>query len=200
MKINMLECVSEIGKEIEICSSSCLIYRKKRQRFDVENQEQIFYLKTGRISIYRKSDNVLTSSLSGPAILGLSQMKSEDKTHYFRCDTDCEMWGLPVDDASFLFDDKGLWRYAFELLTHLVKEYYLREHMIAQKNVRGIIIQHIKYIWEMSDDMRAQTSIYSFILQRNHISRSSIHKTVCTLENSGLIKVSRGKLVDCLIE
>lgn len=200
MEINMHESIQIIGQEIEKCDSSCLIYRKKRQRFDVEHPGNIYYLKAGKVSVYRSSDNILTHSLLGPAILGISQMKIKERTHYFRCDIDCEMWGLPFADASKLFDDKGLWEYAFKLLTGITYQYYMRELMITQRNVRGIIIQYLKFIWEMSEEMRRKTSIYSFILQRNNISRSSIYKTICELTDEGLIKVSRGKLTSYLIE
>lgn len=200
MKANMHESIQIIGQEIEKCDSSCLIYRKKRQRFDSEHPGNIYYLKTGKVTVYRKSDNVLTNTLSGPAILGLSQLKGKEKTHYFRCDTDCDMWGLPFADASKLFDDKGLWKNAFELLTSITYQCYTRELMITQRNVRGIIIQYLKSIWEMNEDIKKKISIYTFILQRSNISRSSIYKTVCDLTDEGLIKVSRGRLIEYLID
>lgn len=196
----MLEHIILIGREIEMCNSSCLIYRKKRQRFDAEHPHNVFYLKVGRVSVYRKADNVLTNILSGPAILGLSQMKQKEKTHFFRCDVDCEMWGLPVAETNKLFTDKRLWEYAFELLTTLTYQYHLRELMVSQRSVRGIIIQYLKSIWDMSEELREKTSIYTFILQRNNISRSSIYKTICDLTDEGMIKVSRGKLTYFLMK
>lgn len=194
------EAITVIGQAIQECESSILVYRKKRQRFDVESHQQMFFLTSGKISVYRKSDDVLTNTIAGPAILGLLQMKMKEKTHYFRCDTDCEMWSVSIHDANAIFNEKGLWSYAFELMTHSIYQWYRRSNMIEQKDVYSIVVQHLKYIWEMSGESRAQVSIYSFILRRSHISRSSIHKAISTLKDEGLIKVYRGKLLDFSIQ
>ncbi|KFD23656.1 helix-turn-helix domain-containing protein [Yokenella regensburgei] len=194
------EAITIIGEAIKDCGSSCLIYRKKRQRFDVESHQQIFYLIQGSVNVYRKSDDVLTNTVTGPAILGLLQMKMKEKTHYFRCDTDCEMWSLSIHDTNAIFNEKDLWGYAFDLLTHSIYQWYRRSNMIEQKDVYSIVVQHLKYIWEMSTESRTQTSIYSFILRRSHISRSSIHKAICVLKEEGVVKVNRGKLLELSIK
>lgn len=200
MKNKIHESLATVCKEIERCHASLLMLKKKRQRFDVERKKQILYLKKGSVVVYRKHDNVLSNAIVAPAILGLPQMMSDDKTHYFRCESDCEMWSLPVDAASALFDEKNLWRHAFEILTYTIHQYYRREYMITQKNAHGVVVQHLKYIWSMSKEIREKTSIYTFILQRNHISRSSINKIVSDLKKAGLIDVCRGKLIAFSIE
>ncbi len=125
-------------------------------------------------------------------------MKSEVKSHYVRCNTECEMWGISISDACILFDSKVLWGHTFDILTDQVQEYFKREHMILQKNTYGIINEHLKHIWEMDEEVRKKTSIYSYILTRNHISRSAIHKIVREMTLAGDIIVNRGRLLGVL--
>ncbi|MCE3106174.1 helix-turn-helix domain-containing protein [Yersinia enterocolitica] len=48
----------------------------------------------------------------------------------------------------------------------------------------------------MDEEVRKKTSIYSYILTRNHISRSAIHKIVREMTLAGDIIVNRGRLFD----
>ncbi|WP_256434395.1 helix-turn-helix domain-containing protein [Citrobacter sp. RHBSTW-00944] len=57
-----------------------------------------------------------------------------------------------------------------------------------------MIIEHLKYIWSMEPETRENTSVYTFILARNHISRSAIHKVLQELVSDGKIIMKRGKL------
>ncbi|HDL8054409.1 TPA: helix-turn-helix domain-containing protein [Yersinia enterocolitica] len=196
MNKHLSEIAKLIGNEIEEYKSSYYIKFKKNQRVDFKNNDRIYFLSAGCVSFYRYNDGVLTITKDAPFMLGLAQMKSEVKSHYVRCNTECEMWGISISDACILFDSKALWGHAFDILTDQVQEYFKREHMILQKNTYGIINEHLKHIWEMDEEVRKKTSIYSYILTRNHISRSAIHKIVREMMIAGDIIVNRGRLID----
>lgn len=53
-------------------------------------------------------------------------MKSEVKSHYIRCNTECEMWGISISEACQLFNNNELWMHAFDILTDQVQEYFKR--------------------------------------------------------------------------
>ena len=67
-----------------------------------------FWRKGLSLFIVREND-LVTVSISAPAILGLPQMRTEVVGHYLRCDTDCEMWAMSVQNADHLFTTKNLW-------------------------------------------------------------------------------------------
>lgn len=152
------------------------------------------------MSFYRLEDDILTISITAPAILGLAQMRNDVKSHYLLCDSDCEMWVISTCDAISLFNAQSLWMHAFDILTHHLQRYFQRENMVSHKTTRGIIVEHIKHIWSLPAEIRNKTSVYSFILNRNHISRSAVHKIIQELESTGHIKISRGKLLSFLDE
>ena len=196
MNKQLSETARLIGHEIEKHKSSHYVKFKKNQRVDFKNNDTIYFLSAGCVSFYRYNDDVLTITKDAPFMLGLAQMKSEVKSHYVRCNTECEMWGISISEACLLFNSNELWMHAFDILTDQVQEYFKREHMILQKNTYGIINEHLKHIWEMDEATRRKTSIYSYILTRNHISRSAIHKMVKEMMIEGDIVVRRGKLID----
>lgn len=183
-----------IGEEIKKSDSAWLSLRKKRQRIDLKVDGNILFLEKGTVSVYRVENDLVTVSISAPAILGLPQMRTEVAGHYLRCDTDCEMWAMSVQNADLLFTAKNLWKQAFDILTHHLQRYFQRETLQSHRTIRELIIEHVKFIWAMAPDVREKTSVYTFILTRNHISRSAIHKVLQELVSDGKIILNRGKL------
>lgn len=186
-----------VGDEMKKSDNAWLSLRKKRQRIDLKVDGNILFLEKGTISVYRVENDLVTVSISAPAILGLPQMRTEVAGHYLRCDTDCEMWAMSVQNADHLFTAKNLWKQAFDILTHHLQRYFQREALQSHRTIREQIIEHVKYIWSMEPDVREKTSVYTFILTRNHISRSAIHKVLQELVNDGKITLNRGKLSFC---
>lgn len=193
--INVRQSIITIGEAIMESHDAFFSSRKKKQRIELKTNDNICYLVSGEISIYRLEDNLLTITLSAPAILGLAQMRNVVESHYIRCNIDCEMWVIHSDEAMKIFTEKKLWNHAFDILTKHLQLYFTRESTVSQKNVRGIVIEHLKEIWRMDEDKRMKTSIFSYILQRNHLSRSGVHKIISQLACEGVIDVSRGRLL-----
>ena len=186
-----------VGDEMKKSDNAWLSLRKKRQRIDLKTDGHILFLEKGTVSVYRVENDLVTVSISAPAILGLPQMRTEVAGHYLRCDTDCEMWAMSVQNADLLFTAKNLWKQAFYILTHHLQRYFQREALQSHRTIREQIIEHVKYIWAMEPGVREKTSVYTFILTRNHISRSAIHKVLQELVNDGKIILNRGKLSFC---
>ncbi|MBC2620630.1 MULTISPECIES: helix-turn-helix domain-containing protein [Citrobacter] len=186
-----------VGDEMKKSDNAWLSLRKKRQRIDLKVDGNILFLEKGTVSVYRVENDLVTVSISAPAILGLPQMRTEVAGHYLRCDTDCEMWAMSVQNADHLFTAKNLWKQAFDILTHHLQRYFQREALQSHRTIREQIIEHVKFIWSMEPEVREKTSVYTFILTRNHISRSAIHKVLQELVNDGKITLNRGKLSFC---
>ena len=169
--------------------------RKKNQRIELKTYNNICYLTEGSVSIYRMENDIVTITINAPAILGLAQMRNEFKSHYLRCNCDCEMFVISTRDAIALFNENNLWMHAFDILTSHLQMYFTRENMLSQPNVKMIIIEHLRYIWEQPEGIRNKTSLFTFILSRNQIARSTVHKVIMELTLSGAIQTARGRLI-----
>lgn len=193
--VNIKASVAAIGQAIKLSENAHFSRRKKLQRIELKTYESICYLTKGNVSFYRLEDDMLTISLNAPAILGLAQMRNETKSHYLRCDTDCEMWVIGTSDAITLFTGQQLWRHAFDILTIHQQLYFMRDHMQSHRSIRSIVLAHLQQIWQTDPQERAATSVYTYILLRNRLSRSAVHKVVQNLVQSGEVGIARGKLI-----
>lgn len=191
---NTDDAISVIADQIKKADNAWFTVRKKRQRIDMKGDGNVFFLEKGTVSIYRMENDLVTITVSAPAILGLQQMRSETTSHYFRCDTHCEMWVMSMTNMNALLTEKNLWMHAYDILTHHLNLYFAREKLQSHRTIRELVIEHVKYIWDMAPEIRDKTSVYTFILNRNHISRSTIHKVLQELTHEGKLILKRGKL------
>lgn len=192
--INVERSVSLISTEIESSEYAHYSKRKKNQRIDLKTYNNICYLKNGTVSVYCLDNNMLTLTIRAPAILGLAQMRNETKSHYLRCDVDCDMWVISTSDAIELFNSRNLWMHAYDILTRHLQMYFIRENILSQPTIRGIVMEHLKCIWSLPQAERQFVSVYTFILARNQISRSAVHKVLREFIASGEAHINRGKL------
>ena len=194
--VNIAVAVETIGRHIEECNDSHFSERKKNQRIDMKKLNQIAYLKSGTVSMHKIDDGLVTITIKGPAIIGLGQMRGEKFTHYVRCNTNCELWVIDINDASELFSKFSLWNHAFDIITKHLYMYFSRDNMIHKNSVKEIVLEHAKKIWGVDEGSRKSISIYSYILSRNNISRSAIHKAVSELIRDGVLNVNKGRVID----
>lgn len=193
--INIEKSVAIIGSQIEASPHSHFSIIKKNNRIELKTYNKICYLKKGDVSVYRLENNMLTISIHAPAIIGMAQMRNEIKSHYIRCNSDCEMWVIDINNALELFNENNLWMHAFDILTGHLQKYFVRENMLSHPTVRGVVLEHLKHIWAMPQEVRHTISIHGFILDRNHISRSSVNNVLQGLISDGSIRIHRGKLL-----
>lgn len=183
-----------IAKHIELSADSYSIRHKRHQKIECNNGN-ILFLKEGSISIYKNTDNLLLIELEAPAIIGLSTLYEKSDPHYIRCESDCKFTALHKTKIINIIEKRNLWRQSFEILMWYQLIYLQREIMTSHSNIYDLVKNHIKYIWALPEDTRRKISIYDFIISRNHISRSAIHKAIQEMCNCNLVEVNRGKLI-----
>ncbi|HID7510873.1 TPA: helix-turn-helix domain-containing protein [Enterobacter hormaechei] len=191
------EPINRLGNVIQQSGNSHFAVHKPKQRIDLHNQNKIFYLIKGNVSVYSQEGEVLVVNIFAPEIICLEKLSNLKIYSYMRCVTECEFSIISTQDARDLLEVHSLWSDAFDILTRYLYIYYSRDNKLTRPTTRESIIQYLKYIWAFKLHQRETTSVYTFILERTHISRSLIHKVVSELQAEGLIIVQRGILTDC---
>ncbi|MDZ5641693.1 Crp/Fnr family transcriptional regulator [Enterobacter sp. A103] len=161
----------------------------------MKKENKIGFLKRGCVSLCSTENDIVTVSIEGPAILGMAQMFHDKQSHYIRCNRDCEI--VVIDTVNFiqLLTQKNHWFHAFMIISHHMQMYFQREKMLGHKTIRGTVIEYLRCLWELGEEARNTTSVYTYILARNKVSRSSLHKIMSELNDEGFIRLQRGKLL-----
>lgn len=186
--------VLEIGKQLENAKESYTSIHKNKHRVDYAKNCDLLFLKKGKVSLYKMDSHLLSMTITAPAIIGLSELYNNVPYHYLRCNNDCTFAIINKKEAIILFDNKGLWNEAFKVLTWYQGLYLQRDRIMSHSTISHIVNEHLKCLWELSEDERKKTSVYTYIMSRNHISRSSIHKVLQEKIKNNSVVIDYGKL------
>ena len=184
-----------LGTNFEKHKKSYFLKCKRNQRHNMSSQKLVYFLKEGELSVFRNKDDMLTITINSPAIFGLSFINDFNPDYYLRCATECDIHVLALSDTIEMLEKGNLWKHAFLCIADITQKHMKRDSLVIQKNVHAIVMEHLKVIWSTNEDERKHISIYTYILERNIISRSAIHKALSYLQNQNVIRVERGKLV-----
>ena len=194
-QFNISTYVNNIGTLIKSHDSSVKVTYKKKSRINfTEQNNYVFYLDSGSVSLYKKNDNLFLMKFSAPQIVGLFKIWVPNKYFYIRCDEVCTFWIINHKILSEQISSKNLWQESFNIICDKVKRLFEYDQKATFNCTRDIVVAHLKDIWLLPQQERNNTSIYKYIMMRNHISRSAIYKIISELQGQKLILIQRGTL------
>lgn len=173
---------------------SLLVSKLTNVEVDFNGDERIFLLESGRITINRRSDGKVLINIDSPFIIGLTTLFTPLNYYYLRTETDCHISTFSKNEVITLIESTSSWKSVAEILSYAFFMYYQRDEMLTSNDAYGVVKKHIEYFWE-NENIKS-TSIFSFILSRTNISRSSVNKILRELEVGGYIKTKRGILIE----
>ncbi|MBT1866624.1 MULTISPECIES: helix-turn-helix domain-containing protein [Enterobacter] len=192
---NVMESTRLIGGCIEKSQDSYFTLRKKNQRFELNKNHKIAFLKRGTISLYHATTHKVILIIEGPGIIGIEQLFKNEQPYCFRCEQDCEIVLISEDSFINLLTCFNYWEHAANLLCNHLGLFFNREELLNHKSNKDIVREHLKLLWAQDESFRIKTSIYKFIISRHKISRSSLHNIIGQLTDENIVKTQRGKLI-----
>lgn len=176
--------------------NSVVLNTKKNYRINTYNDEaSVYILLSGKIAVLNRYDDLCHYEFHDTSIIGISQLYKKNKIHYIRCLTDCTFIIIPASVLKDVLTQNKLWDVAFNVLAENL-ERILDRSIVTEKRSYELVVKCLENIWEAD----INSSIYSYIMKRCSISRSSIYKTVNDLIKQKIIVVSRGRLINMDID
>ncbi|MGK0738469.1 helix-turn-helix domain-containing protein [Yokenella regensburgei] len=191
--------LSKIGKEITNHSERVEVIAspKKILRFKRHDDKLIYALTAGEVELCNVNNNIILANVNHQAVFGLSTMLSKRECHYIRTASDVKLSYLKLHDFMQLVEEKRLWKDVSLILTWYLEIYCFREELNSRTtNSYSIVKTYLEMLWEHNQESLDDVSIFTFILNRTSVSRSTLNKILKDLSDGGYIIVNRGKLVD----
>ncbi|MBL5841173.1 helix-turn-helix domain-containing protein [Enterobacter asburiae] len=200
MDINLnskLESIARISATVESISNKSIIYAAPKQclYFEKDKQNWIYLLTNGEVNICRLSDDLVVHTLTAPAIIGITSLFNNNYYHYISTNVDSSFLRVGKSDFTNIMDEYNCWKDVCLLVCENAQLYYKRDELVYSSKVYGVVKNHLEALWSMPEESRKNISIFSFILSRTSISRSSLNKILKDLRKGGYITLNRGKLV-----
>ncbi|MFV8868556.1 helix-turn-helix domain-containing protein [Serratia fonticola] len=175
-----------------------IIETKNKQIFNytIEGQKMILILHKGSIALYRKHDNMILSSESGPFIFGMSQQLSLPDYLFLRCQEDCLVSPFPLDEAFKLIAQHDLWESLAKMLIYSVSRVQDHCAKISVPSAYEIIRFQLIELMSESPEFRQSTTTANYITSRTFLSRSGTMRILSELRAGNYITMEKGILID----
>lgn len=191
--------LSDIGREISIHSERVEVTAspKKIWRLKRHDTKLIYVLTAGEVELCNVHNNIILANINHQAVFGLSTMLSKRECYYIRTVSDVKLSYLKLHDFMRLVEEKKLWKDVSLILTWYLEIYCFREELNSRTtNSYSIVKPYLEMLWEHNQESLNDISIFTFILNRTSVSRSTLNKILKNLSDGGYITVNRGRLVD----
>lgn len=177
---------------------SFVIYASKNQKISFKSRDKkyVYYLTEGEVDIHRTIDDLLLLTMKSPKVLGLSILHSDDCYHYIKTTMNCKLIAFEREKFHEMINSNNLWREVFIITSSLVKSYFKRDEKFSSRCAYDVIKNNLEVLWANPPNEREKTSIFTYILSRSSLSRSSLSKVLKDLSDGGYISIKRGKLLD----
>jgi len=174
--------------------------KKKKISFDYNGGNNIFFITQGSTEIHRCSDEKIVITIEAPSVIGLTRLFGCEGYHYLSTlDEQIMVHPVSADEAIMHIEKHGLWRDVSDILAYVTNLYYNRDESVFAPSAYSIVKAHLEMLWELPAPVRLKTSAFDYIISRNIISRSTLHKIFRELEQGGYITIFRGVLIDMIL-
>lgn len=160
-------------------------------------KKTVILIKSGSTSLYRKNDGKFLFDFKTPFPFGIQQSQSQTDSYYIQCNSDSDIFILSTEEFISSVDNSSIWKAMYILTCYLIDVINEVQKLAYFKvNSYDVVKECLVNIWTLSESERMKTSIFSYILSRHNISRSSIAKILKCLNDGKYIKTYRGVLME----
>lgn len=167
-----------------------------KQIFNYSDHDEntIFILRKGSVSLYRKHDNMILNSESAPFIFGMSQQTSSPEYLFLRTQEPCLISTLSLSEAHRLIGENKLWESLAKLLIYTIARVYAHCAKISQLSAYEIIRYQLFELMDESPEIRDTTTAANYIINRTFLSRSGTMRILAELRAGDYITIEKGIL------
>ncbi|MGB7801545.1 helix-turn-helix domain-containing protein [Buttiauxella sp.] len=162
--------------------------------FSDRNENTIFILLKGSISLYRKHDNMILNSESAPFIFGMSQQSTSPEYLFLRTQEPCLVGTLSLKEAHHLIGENKLWESLAKLLIYTIARVYAHCAKISQLSAYEIIRYQLLDLMNESAEIREKITAANYIITRTFLSRSGTMRILAELRSGNYITMEKGIL------
>jgi len=174
------------------------IYEAQRgERFDlcVKGQGICYLIIEGSVAIYRRSNNMLLSTATSPAVFGLANLTDIYFDDYFKTIKPCKIGIIPADKVNAICQQQDLWGL---VSSHLMFVYNRLYHHIMPEGTPTayeLIRKHLLELMNEDESFREKITAERYIRDKTQLSRSGVMRILADLKAGGYVEMEEGRLI-----
>lgn len=169
-------------------------YPKGSRFVFVQNGDyQCHFIREGVVSIENRDNHLALGIASAPLSLGFTSALSEKLL--LRALEPCEVATVPLDTVMARIEEKQLWEIMTKHMIIVTNKLFIQNEMAVVPTAYDLLCNQLLALSEEPENIRLNIAAYQYILDRTHISRSSVMKMLSALKKGGYIELHQGKLL-----
>ncbi len=161
--------------------------------FILAGEHMCQFIRKGTISIENLENNLALGIASAPLSLGFTSALSEKLL--LRALEECEVATVPLETVMERIEEKQLWEITARHMIIVTNKLFIQNEMAAAPTTYDMLCYQLQALAKESESIRQQIAAYQYILDRTHLSRSSVMKMLAALKKGGYIELEQGKLI-----
>lgn len=151
------------------------------------------FVRKGLISIENKESNLALGIAPAPVSLGFTSALSEKLL--LRALEECEVATVPLETVMARLEQKQLWEIMAKHMIIITNKLFIQSEMATAPTAYDLLCNQLRALNEEPESIRQQVAAYQYILDRTHLSRSSVMKMLSALRQGGYIELDQGRLI-----
>lgn len=171
------------------------ILPRRRLSFHVGNKRFCYVILKGSGAVYRSSDDRLIATVSGPALLGLSNTHKKETDAYIKTQVLCEVVILETEAVYNIINANQLWEPLAKYMMGLAGKLFHSGEQLSAPSAYDLIRAQLYELINEPPFIRENTTVERYIREKTHLSRSGVMRILAALKEGGFIEMNRGKLI-----
>ncbi|MDK9586404.1 helix-turn-helix domain-containing protein [Lelliottia wanjuensis] len=156
----------------------------------------VILLLKGKMNFIRKSSGgILFGTAEGPSVFGLLGSSFKEEVFKYVAVGDCNIYALPRDMAIDIINNHNLLRDVLNYHAYISDMEVRYSNRLINQTPYGIVCAILCELAALPESIRLKTGIAKFIIERSHISRSTMMKILADLRDGGYVDIQYGKLI-----
>lgn len=162
--------------------------------------QTLYFLTRGVFRLYRDGGEILIYTVESPAILGIVELfYSTEERLSVQCETDCEFVLMDADVFHQMVERTRSWENIARMLSGYIIALSESHRRVIQKGTYQVMRELIVEYANLSKEARGGMLLYTYIIKRSGLSRSSVMNILSVLNRKGYVRIKRGQLEEIVV-
>ncbi|MEZ2574147.1 winged helix-turn-helix transcriptional regulator [Buttiauxella ferragutiae] len=168
---------------------------RRRLYYSAKGVDMCYLIRSGLVHIRRDIDEIVLSLLPTPNIAGITNLLSKTGAGLFlETLSECEIATITTEHAHKLVDELNLWELMAKHVTKVASNIYLLQVRLTAPTAYEIVRFQLFGLMREPESLRDKTSAAKYIMDRTHLSRSSVMKILAQLKQGDYVQIEDGIL------
>lgn len=170
------------------------ILPRRRLGFEVGGERYCYLILKGSCTVHRNSDDRVMSTVTSPALVGLSNLVQLETEGYIKTLTSSDIAILDMITAHEIISSNQLWEPVAKHMMVIAGKLFQSGEQLTAPNSYDIVRAQLNELMNESPNVRENTTAEYYIREKTQLSRSGIMRILSQLKKGGFIEINRGVL------